>query len=124
MYGTFKTGTHGFPDPQVSAFPQAWQWPSILASGGEGEVYVLRVIPHRQLHFGPDILRTGYSCTLGFKKSRIQFDKSQRQHRTPHVMDKIDPTRWPVCLKCDIYTLLLELSRKYHSSGHVYNLRK
>lgn len=58
MYGTFKTGTHGFPDPQVSAFPQAWQWPSILASGGEGEVYVLRVIPHRQLHFGPDILRT------------------------------------------------------------------
>lgn len=58
MYGTFKTGTHGFPDPQVSAFPQAWQWPSILASGGEREVYVLRVIPHRQLHFGPDILRT------------------------------------------------------------------
>lgn len=67
MYGTFKTGTHGFPDPQVSAFPQAWQWLSILASGGEGEVYVLWVIPHRQLHFGPDILRT-FTCTLGFKK--------------------------------------------------------
>lgn len=52
------TSTHGFPDPQVSAFPQTWQRLSVLASGGEGEVYVLWVIPHRQLHFGPDILRT------------------------------------------------------------------
>lgn len=83
------TGTHGFPDPQVSAFPETWQWLSILASGGEGEVYVLWVIPHRQLHLGPDILGMHEHWTL---KRCIQLDNSQRQHWTPHAMDKIDPS--------------------------------
>lgn len=51
------TGTYSFPDPQVSALPESWQRLSVLAGGGEGEVYVLWVIPHRHLYFGPDILR-------------------------------------------------------------------
>lgn len=58
--------THRFPDPQVGALPESWQWLSVLASGGEGQVYVLWVIPHRQLHFGPDILRK--YANWGFKR--------------------------------------------------------
>lgn len=72
MCGTLRTGTHGFPDPQVSAFPQTWQRLSILASGGEGEVYVLWVIPHRQLHFGPDILRTLHAHWALKKKKDVR----------------------------------------------------
>lgn len=83
------TSTHGFPDPQVSAFPQTWQRLSVLASGGEGEVYVLWVIPHRQLHFGPDILRTLHAHWALEKKKRTLTV------RTPHLTDKIDPNKWP-----------------------------
>lgn len=51
------TGTDGVSDLQVGALPEARQRLSILAGGGEGKVDVLGMIPHRQLHFGPDILR-------------------------------------------------------------------
>lgn len=49
--------THRVSDLQVGALPAARQRLAVLAGGGEGQADVLRVVPHRQLHLGADVLR-------------------------------------------------------------------
>lgn len=58
-----QRGTHSVSYLQVCAPPEARQRVSILAGGGEGKADVLWVVPHRQLHFRANVLRTERSVS-------------------------------------------------------------
>lgn len=66
------TWTHSVSYLQVGTLPQSRQRLSILTGGSNGQTDVLRLVPHRQLHFRPDILRrtgkhVGLHCAFGNK---------------------------------------------------------
>lgn len=42
-----------------------------------------------------------HSLFLSNKHKEIQYRILHRQNRTPHVMNKSDPSRSPLCLKCN-----------------------
>ena len=47
-------------------------------------------------------IRTSHSLFVSINFKEIQYRILHRKHRTPYVMNKIDPNRSPLCLKCKL----------------------
>lgn len=82
------TGTHSVSYLQVGTLPEARQRLSILAGGSEGKADVLRVIPHWQLHFRPNVLRENTPGRTQRSLVQVSFLKQMTS-----LHSKINPPR-------------------------------